>query len=108
MPTAFPTRSVATAAVFLALASGCAKAPTRPATADIRLSVSTLPSMGDPGHAVSIEIRVVNSGKAEVWHCDGCGCGNGISLKVLGPDGAPVELNDPRAFLPPCPDGLTP
>src|SRR5206468_10528448 len=108
MPTASPTRSVATGAVLLALASGCAKSPTRPAIDDIRLSVSTLPSMGEPGHPVSIEIRVVNSGKREVWHCEGCGCGNGIGLEVLGPDGTRVELNDPRAVLPACPDGPAP
>src|SRR5206468_11740975 len=99
MPTASPTRSVAIAAVLLALASACAKSPTRPAIADIRLSVSTLPSVGQPGQPVSIEIRVVNSGKREAWHCDGCGCGNGTSREVLGPDGTRVELNDPRAVL---------
>ena len=108
MPTASPTRSVAIAAVLLALASGCAKSPTRPAIDDIRLSVSTLPSMGEPGPPVSIEIRVVNSGKRDVWHCEGCGCGNGIGLEVLGPDGTRVVLTDPWAVLPACPDGLAP
>jgi len=108
MPTAFPARTVAIAAVLLALAPACAESPTRPAIADIRLSVSTLPAVGQPGQPISIEIRVVNSGKREAWHCDGCGCGNGTSLEVLGPDGTRVELNDPRALLPACPEGVAP
>lgn len=99
---------VACGLVLFALAAGCAKDTTRPPITDIRLTLDATPETGDPSHPVTLDARVVNPGDIRMWHCEGCGCGNGIGLVVLSPDGEKVELQDPRSSLPMCPDGAAP
>jgi hypothetical protein len=43
-----------------------------------------------------MDIRALNAGEAQIWHCQGCVCGNGTGFTVLAPNGAPVALKDPR------------
>ena len=107
MLTRFPARIVALAFALLAMSPGCAKSPTRPGGLDVQLSLSVQPSMGGPSTPIAIDIHATNAGVTQVWHCDGCGCGNGVHFQVLGPDGVPVALN-PGGLLPACPDGLAP
>ena len=67
-------------------------------------------SSGGPAQPVSIETRAVNGSGLEAWHCQGCGCGNGTSVTVLGPgpEGTPVLLTDPREAVALCPDTMVP
>jgi hypothetical protein len=102
-----PARLAAITFAALALSPGCGGSPTRPAGSDIRLSLSVLPQAGSPSDPIAIDLRAVNAGDTPVWHCDGCGCGNGTSLRILGPDGAPVALT-PFSVGPACPDGFVP
>lgn len=91
--------------VLFALAAGCAKHTTRPPITDIRLTLDVTPETGDPSHPVTVDAKVLNAGDTRMWHCEGCGCGNGIGLVVLGPDGEKVELVDPNGQRPMCADG---
>src|SRR5262245_50599943 len=80
------TSLVAFSLVLLALA-GCSGDVLRPQVQDIRLSVTATPQVADPSHPVALTATVVNAGPLTMWHCEGCGCGNGIGMGVLGPDG---------------------
>jgi hypothetical protein len=95
-------------ALAVVVQAGCASQMTRPNVTDIRLSLAVAPATGSPTQPVGLDVHVSNVGTTRVWHCDGCGCGNGISVSVLGPDGAEVELQDPNAPRPACPDGHVP
>ena len=101
-------RAAAATLALLALASGCAKSPTRPPVTEVRLSVTVQPSVGGSSSPISMVVSAVNGGGTQVSHCEGCGCGNGTSLTVLAPDGTPVALSDPRLPQPLCPDGAVP
>ena len=91
--------------VLLAFLTACARDETRPEITDIRLTLLATPSVADAAHPVTVSVRVANAGSTRMWHCQGCGCGNGISIVLLGPDGATVLLEDPRRGLPMCADG---
>src|SRR3989442_15329463 len=86
------------------LESGCGKHPTRPAVTDVKLTVTATPDVGGPSVATSVRVLVVNAGNTRVLHCSGCGCGNGIGIRILGPDGSEVALRDPNAPHPGCAD----
>ena len=88
--------------------TGCARETTRPPVAQVRIALSPTPSTGGPSHPVALVVRVTNAGATRVWHCECCGCGNGIHVTVLGPDGQTVALHDPNAIGPACPDGEVP
>ena len=90
------------------LVSGCGRGPTSPVAPIVRLALTATPELGDPSAPVSIRALVKNAGTTRVLHCSGCGCGSGISVVFLGPDGSEVALNDPNALLPACPDGIEP
>ena len=90
----------------VAFACGCGKEPTRPAVTDVKLAVTATPDVGAPSTPTSIRVHVRNVGNTRVLHCYGCGCGNGVSIAILGPDGGKVALYDPNAPLPACADGL--
>ena len=90
------------------LQSGCGREPTHPAVTDIRVAVTAAPEVGSPSAPIAIHVLVTNVGNTRVWHCSGCGCGNGIGITVLGPDGTAVALTDPAAPMPLCPDGFVP
>jgi hypothetical protein len=99
--------SLAIAAVFLE--SGCGKEPTRPAVTDVRFALTATPDVGGPSAPITVRGRVTNAGNTRVWHCSGCGCGDGLNIKILGPDGSEVALRDPKAVGPAaCPDGFEP
>ena len=91
---------------LLVLQAGCAKEGTRPAVTQVQLSVAAGPAMGSPSRPVAIDVRATNVGNMPVWRCEGCGCGNGIGVTVLGPDGAEVLLRDPNGVHPLCADGM--
>ena len=93
------------APTILVLLAGCSHTVTRPSPPDIRLSITASPAVGQPSEPTAIELSVRNAGNGSVWHCEGCGCGNGSAIVVLGPDGIEVALTDPRAVYPACPDG---
>ncbi len=99
---------VAGAIAVLVLQGGCVGEATRPSVTNVRLSLSAAPEVGSPSQPVAADVRVTNAGNTRVWHCEGCGCGNGIGFTVLGPEGAEVALRDPNAVLPLCPDGIVP
>jgi len=99
---------LATSLALLTLLSGCAKAPTQPPVTNVELSLTVQPSVGEPSNPVSVELQAVNAGQTQIWHCEGCGCGNGTSLTVLDPSGSAVALTDPKALPPACPDGRAP
>ena len=84
---------------------GCSRSVTRPATVDVQLALSTVLQSTESGPAFELSAKVGNAGTTRVWHCEGCGCGNGITIDVLGPDGKQVLLLDPRRLMPLCPDG---
>ena len=86
---------------LLGLVSACDKSPVRPPAFRILMSVRANPTTGNPSNPVMIEIRIVNAGSRAVWVCAGCGCEGG--LLILGPDGRPVALDDPKEPLPLCP-----
>lgn len=88
------------------LECGCGQEPTRPAVTDVRLAVTATPDVSGPSAPISMRALVTNAGKTRVLHCSGCGCGNGISIVILGPDGSEVALYDPNAPAPGCADGL--
>jgi hypothetical protein len=92
------------APIALLLLVGCSKTATRPATPDVRLSVTASPAAGRPSEPTTIELSVRNAGDATVWHCEGCGCGNGSAITILGPDGKEVVLTDPLNPVPACAD----
>ena len=101
-------RAAAATLALLALASGCTKSPTRPPVTEVRLSLAVQPSVGGPSSPISMVVSALNAGGTQLWHCEGCGCGNGVSLTVLAPDGTPVAPSDPRLPQPLCPDGAVP
>jgi hypothetical protein len=90
------------------LQGGCAGEVTRPSTTDVDISLVVSPRVGSSISPVVADVRITNSGNLRVWHCEGCSCGNGIELTVLGPDGTMVWLRDPKAVGPACPDGFAP
>ena len=92
----------------LVVESGCGKGPTRPAVTDIRFTVTAAPDVGGPSAPIALRGRVTNAGNTRVWHCSECGCEEGFSIKVLGPDGSEVALRDPKAVGPLCPPGVVP
>jgi hypothetical protein len=97
-------RNSLAAPIALSLLLGCSKSATRPATPDVRLSVTASPAAGRPSEPTTIELSVRNAGDATVWHCEGCGCGNGSAITILGPDGNEVVLTDPLNPVPACAD----
>jgi len=92
----------------LVVESGCGKGPTRPAVTDVRFAVTAAPDVGGPSAPITLRGRVTNAGNTRVWHCSECGCEEGFSIKVLGPDGSEVALRDPKAVGPLCPPGVVP
>jgi hypothetical protein len=94
--------------VVATLAWGCAPEPTAPLKVDVQFGVSALPAEGRPSQPIAIEAKAVNAGTARVYHCQGCGCGNGVEITVYGPDGDWVALTDPKAPVPACADGYVP
>src|SRR5207249_8578832 len=101
--------AVPLAGLVLALSTvGCARETTRPAITQVRIALNAAPATGDRSHPVALVVRVTHAGATRVWHCEGCGCGNGIHVTVLGPDGQTVALHDPNAIGPACPDGEVP
>ena len=92
----------------LVVESGCGKEPTRPAVTDVRFAVTAAPDVGGPSAPITLRSRVTNAGNTRVWHCSGCGCEEGFSIRVLGPDGSEVALRDPNAVGPACPRGVVP
>ena len=103
-----PRVAMVASALAVLLQAGCGGRTTRPAVTDVGLSLNISPAVGTPSPPVVADARVRNTGSARVWHCEGCGCGNGVGVTVLGPDGVAVWLHDPRALLPACPDGAVP
>jgi hypothetical protein len=96
---------VGTLAVLLQ--GGCGKESTRPAVTDVGLAVAAKPHVGGPRAPVTVHALARNTGNARVWHCRGCGCGNGMSIRILGPDGREVALQDPKTLrVGDCPDFL--
>lgn len=65
---------------------------------ELRLSSAT----GAPGHPLSATATVINLRSSSVYHPASC-FETGVGLEVLGPDGMPVHLFDPR-ILPECPE----
>lgn len=92
----------------LIVEAGCGKEPTRPAVTDVRISVTAEPDMGSASAPITLRSHVTNAGNTRVWHCSGCGCEEGFSIKVLGPDGSEVALHDPHGVGPACPSGVAP
>ena len=92
------------APAILVLLAGCSHTVTRPSAPDVRLSVSSSPAAGQPSEPTAIVLSVRNAGNASVWHCEGCVCGNGSTIAVLGPDGIEVALKDPHGPIPLCLD----
>jgi len=90
----------------LVLQCGCGHEPTRPPVTDVRLAVTATPDVSGPSAPALMRAVVANVGKTRVLHCSGCGCGNGVSITILGPDGTEVALHDPNAPAPGCADGL--
>ena len=88
--------------------SGCGKDPTRPAVTDIRFAVTATPDVSGSSAPIILRGRVTNAGNTRVWHCSGCGCDEGFSIRVLGPDGTEVALHDPKAVGPLCPEANVP
>src|SRR5262249_54448864 len=101
-------RMIVVCALAALLQAGCADKATSPSVPERDVSLVVSPTGGDPSSPVVADARITNVGKMPVWHCDGCGCGNGVELTVLGPDGTVVWLHDPRAVGPACPDGVVP
>jgi len=97
--------AVAVTLALSALVSGCSTNPTRPADPYVQMSLTVQPFAGSPSNPISIILRAVNAGVTPVWHCDGCGCGNGTYFKVLDPSGTVVALYDPNGPKLGCPDG---
>lgn len=95
------------ALIVLSALSGC-RTTLNPRVTDIQLSVLTSSNQGTPPDSLEFRGVVKNAGTTSVWHCEGCGCGNGITLSVLGPDGLPVLIQDPNRIGPACPDGTVP
>lgn len=95
-------------AVLVVALGGCDRHMTRPAVAKVQFLLSATPATGSPPSPVTLLAHVVNVGDTRVWHCEGCGCGNGISVEVRGPDGHRVALEEPKASRPMCPDGFSP
>jgi hypothetical protein len=94
-------------ALAVLLQGGCGKEPTRPAVVDVKLAVAAMPDVGGPPAPVSVRVLARNAGNTRVWHCLSCGCGNGISIRILGPDGREVALQDPTApIVGECPDSF--
>src|SRR6266850_488011 len=92
----------------LVVESGCGKGPTRPGVTNLRFAVTAAPDVGGPSTPITLRSRVTNAGNTRVWHCSGCGCDDGFTIKVLGPDGGEVVLRDPNAVGPACPPGVMP
>jgi len=90
------------APTILVLLVGCSQTVTRPSPPDVRLSVTASPAVAQPSEPAAIELSVRNAGNATVWHCEGCGCGNGSAIAILGPDGIEVALTDPWGPYPAC------
>jgi len=86
------------------LQAGCSIKATHPVATQVQLALTASPGSGSPALPVVVNARVDNRGITRVWHCEGCGCGNGFSFTVLGPDGVAVATSDPRAQGPLCPD----
>jgi len=103
-----PRWALFASAVAVLLQSGCAERPTLPRATHVQLSVTASPGSGSPALPVVVDARAENVWITRVWHCTGCGCGNGFGFSVLGPDGAAVWLSDPKGPWPLCPDGFTP
>lgn len=99
-------RALPIGATLLVLVLGCGQEPTRPA-ANVWLTLTAVPATGSPAQPVTVEATVRNFG-SEVFHCVGCGCGNGTDFIVLGPDGKAVNLFDPNGPRPACADGSAP
>ena len=91
-------------ALLLLVQSGCARKTTQPSVTQVDISVAASPATGSPALPVVADARVVNTGNTNVFHCVGCGCGNGLNFTVLGPDGNAVLLTDPHAPVPLCGD----
>jgi hypothetical protein len=95
-------------AVAVLLQSGCASETTHPGATNVKLSLTASPGSGSPSLPVVVDARVDNLGITRVWHCEGCGCGTGLSFTVLGPDGVAVATSDPNGPWPLCPDHTAP
>lgn len=93
-------------ALAVLVQAGCIARTTRPSVTGVDLSVAALPAAGRPSVPVVIDARVANSGSTRVFHCQRCGCGEGVALTVLGPDSVEVVLRDPGHPTPICPDVL--
>ena len=100
--------SLSATLALLTFLPACTKSPTEPPVTIVTLSVTAAPATGSPSNPVSMELRAINAGGTQIWHCEGCGCGNGTCLTVLDPTGNVVALTDPKAPLPACPDGSIP
>jgi hypothetical protein len=85
---------------------GCFPVTTRPSVTSVDLSVAALPASGRPSVPVVVDAEVTNAGSTRVWHCQGCGCGDGVALTVLGPDSVEVRIQDPGHPSPLCPDAF--
>ena len=90
----------------LVVESGCGKELTRPVVTDLRFAVTAAPDVSGPSTPITLRSRVTNAGNTRVLHCSGCGCGNGIWIVILGPDGKEVALHDPNAPQPGCQDRM--
>jgi hypothetical protein len=97
--------AVAVTLALSALLSGCSGNPTRPLDPNVQMSLTVQPTAGSPSNPISLSLRAVNAGVTPIWHCDGCGCGNGTKLTVLDPSGKAVALWDPNGPKTSCPDG---
>jgi len=91
--------------MLVALFADCAT-PTRPVGQDVGLDLVLSAASGGPGEVVTATATVSNLGETAIYHCEGCGCGVGIDLGVLDPNGRPVGVVDPRSPHPTCADDL--
>jgi len=90
--------------VAIVLAAGCADS-TRPRDVpEVALTVTLSSPTGNPSAPISFGATARNVGTMQLWRCQGCGCGNGLGVYVLGPDGKNVVLHD-NPFPLDCPDG---
>src|SRR5262245_26951650 len=85
---------------------GCGAEPTRPAESPrVQLVVTLDASTGRPGSPVTGSVVIRSFDHRDIMHCEGCGCGFGITVGVSGPDGQSVHLRSACEVGPYCPDG---
>jgi len=99
-----PRVATVVGALAVLVQAGCIARTTRPIVTRVDLSVAALPAAGRPSVPIVIDARVTNAGSVPVWLCQGCGCGDGVALTVLGPDSVEVRLSDPGHPSPICPE----